>query len=294
MGKLVRCISDDGCVSVIACDTTDITAQAKSIHSTSNVCSAALGRTLTAAVMMGAMLKSPRDSITLKINGGGPAGTVMAVVDGALHIKGWMADPAVSLPLRADGHLDVGGAVGKDGFITVIKDLGLKEPFVGQVPIVSGEIAEDVTAYYAVSEQVPTVCGLGVLTSSHPDTYGQIITSGGYLIQLLPTADDGIITRVENGLKGLKSVTRMLTEGMTPLDICRAVLPEFRTEKLDEYSPVYRCDCSRERVERALISTGKQALREMAAEGDTELKCHFCGRTYHFGPADLNRLIAGL
>ena len=294
MGKLVRCISDDGCVSVIACDTTDITERARDIHSTTNVCSAALGRTLTAAVMMGAMLKNPRDSITVKINGGGSAGSVMAVVDGDLHIKGWIADPSADAPLKPNGHLDVGGVVGNNGFITVIKDLGLKEPFVGQVPLVSGEIAEDVTAYYAVSEQVPTVCGLGVLASSHNDSYGRIITSGGYMIQLLPTADDGIITRVEEGIRGLKSVTEMLVNGMEPIDICRAVLPGFNIEKLDEYSPVYRCDCSRERVERALISTGRQALTEMAADADTELKCHFCGKTYHFGPSDLEKLIAEL
>ncbi len=287
MGKLVRCISDDGCVSVIACDTTDIAARAHEIHSTSNVCSAALGRVLTGAVMMGAMLKSPSDSITLKISGGGEAGTVMAVVDGALHIKGWMANPAVALPLKENGHLDVGGAVGSDGFITVIKDLGLKEPFVGQVPLISGEIAEDITSYYAVSEQIPTVCGLGVLVSSHKDTCGQIIASGGYMIQLLPTADDGIITRVENGLAGLKSVTEMLTGGMTPLEICRAVLPGFEIGQLDEYDPVYRCDCSRERVERALISTGKQALTEMSRDDSTEVKCHFCGKTYDFTGEDL-------
>ena len=294
MGKLVRCISDDGCVSVIACDTTDIAARARAIHSTSNVCTAALGRTLTAAVMMGAMLKSPTDSITLKLAGGGDAGTVMAVVDGALHIKGWMANPAVELPLKENGHLDVGGAVGSDGFITVIKDLGLKEPFIGQVPLVSGEIAEDVTSYYAVSEQVPTVCGLGVLVSSHKETYGQVITSGGYMIQLLPTADDSIITRVEKGLSGLKSVTEMLTEGMPPLDICRAVLPEFNIEQLDEYDPVYHCDCSRERVERALISTGKQSLVEMSRDGAAEVKCHFCGKNYTFTGEELLALADNL
>ena len=287
MGKLVRCISDDGCVSVIACDTTDIAVRAHEIHSTSNVCSAALGRALTAAVMMGAMLKSPSDSITLKLAGGGEAGTVMAVTDGALHIKGWMANPSVDLPLKENGHLDVGGAVGRDGFITVIKDLGLRAPFIGQVPLVSGEIAEDVTSYYAVSEQVPTVCGLGVLVSSHQDTYGQIITSGGYMIQLLPTADDGIITKVEKGLAGLKSVTEMLTGGMTPLEICKAVLPEFEVGQLDEYDPVYHCDCSRERVERALISTGKQALIEMSRDDSTEIKCHFCGKSYRFTGGEL-------
>lgn len=287
MGKIVRYISTDGCVVVLASDTTDICETARQYQKSSKVCTAALGRTLTAAGLMGISLKNDSDSVTIRINGGGPAGSVIAVSDALGNVRGYVMDPHVELPLNEKGKLDVGGAVGKDGFISVIKDVGLKEPSVGQVPLVSGEIAEDVTSYYAVSEQIPSVCALGVLVN--PDL--SVAVAGGFLIQLLPTADDEIITKVEKGLEGIASVTKMMADGLTPDDICKKVLPEFELDKLGEYETEYRCNCSLERVERALISTGKEALEEMARDETTEVQCHFCPKTYKFSSEDIKKLL---
>lgn len=287
MAHLVRCLSDDGCVLVIAADTTDISETARQIHNTSKVCTAALGRALTGASFMGIMLKGNDSSVTLRFNGGGPAGSVIAVADMYGNVRGYVMNPDVTLPLNEKGKLDVGGAVGTDGFLTVIKDIGMKEPFVGQIPLVSGEIAEDLTSYYAISEQIPSVCALGVLVN--PDL--TVAVSGGFLIQLLPTADDTIIEKVERGLKGLPSVTTMLAEGLTPEEISKKVLPEFNVEVLDTSECSYKCNCSRERVEKAIISVGKDELREMAKDEVTEVKCHFCPEVYKFSSDDINSLI---
>ena len=198
MKNLIRMISDDGQLAIMAVDSTNIVTEMHRIHNTSKVCSAALGRLLTAASLMGSMLKSAEDSITVKINGNGPCGTVLAVSDSLGNVRGYIGDASVELPLNEKGKLDVRGAVGTDGTLTVIKDMGLKEPYVGQIPIVSGEIAEDITAYYATSEQTPTVCALGVLVD--PDTKN-IICSGGFLIQLLPFAEDAIIDKFGTNAK---------------------------------------------------------------------------------------------
>lgn len=287
MGKLVRCISEDGTLLIMACDTTDIVQKAYEIHNTSKVCTAALGRLLTGAAMMGSMLKGKNDTLTLKINGGGPAGSVLAVADSDCHVKGYIVDGNVELPLNSKGKLDVGGAVGKNGFITVIKDLGLKEPFVGQVPIISGEIAEDITSYFAVSEQTPSVCGLGVLVAQDKS----VITAGGFLIQLLPTAMDDTIDMVEKDIQGISSVTKMLVDGMSPEEICKTVLPSFNIEVLDTMYPTYKCDCSRERVEQALISAGPAELTDMANDENTEVKCQFCNGVYNFSSKDILELV---
>lgn len=287
MAHIVRCISDDGCVVVLAADTTDIAETARQYKRSSKVCTAALGRLMTGASLMGVMLKGEDSSVTLRINGNGPAGSVIAVADKHGNVRGYMMDPHVELPLNEKGKLDVGGAVGKDGFLTVIKDVGLKEPSMGQVPLVSGEIAEDITSYYAMSEQIPTVCALGVLVNKDLS----VACSGGFLIQLLPTADDEIITRIEKGLEGLRPVTSMLVDGMTPFDICKAVLPDFNIEILDECDCGYRCNCSRERVEQALITTGRDALKEMMQDEVTEVKCHFCPSVYRFSPEDIKNLL---
>lgn len=287
MAHLVRSISDDGCVLVVAADTTDISEEARLIHKTSKVCTAALGRTLTAASFMGVMLKGKDSSVTLRFNGGGPAGSVIAVSDPDGNVRGYVMNPDVNLPLNSKGKLDVGGAVGTDGFLTVVKDIGMKEPFVGQIPLVSGEIAEDITSYYAISEQIPSVCALGVLVN--PDL--SVAVSGGFLIQLLPTADDTIIEKVEKGLNGLPSVTTMLAEGLTPEDICKKVLPEFNVDVLDSTECTYKCNCSRDRVEKAIISVGKEELKEMAKDEVTEVKCHFCPNVYRFTSDDINNLI---
>ncbi len=279
MNNLVRMISDDGSLSVIAVDSTNITTEMRRIHSTSKVCSAALGRLLTASSLMGSMLKGKLDSITVRIDGNGPCGAVLGVSDSSGNVKGCIGNANVSLPLNGKGKLDVKGAVGTDGSLTVIKDLGLKEPYIGQVPIVSGEIAEDITSYFAVSEQTPTVCALGVLVD--PDTEN-IICSGGFLIQLLPCALDSTAELVEKDIERIKPVTTMLFNKMTPEEICRAVLPSFTLEKLDEAKVCYRCTCSEERVRKALISTGKAGLSEMAQDEVTEVVCNFCNKKYRF------------
>ena len=287
MANSIRCITDDGCVVALAMDSTAIVETARQYNRSSKVCTAALGRLLTASSLMGVMLKGDDDSVTVRINGKGPAGSVIAVSDSSGNCRGYIMNPHVELPLNAKGKLDVGGAVGTDGYLSVIKDLGYKDPVVGQVPIVSGEIAEDITSYYAVSEQVPTVCALGVLVN--PDL--SVAAAGGFLIQLLPTADDSVIDRVENGLKGLPAVTTMLAEGLTPLELIRKALPDFNVEVLDERDCEYRCNCSRERVERALISSGVDALEEMARDEVTEVRCNFCPSVYRFSSDEIKEIL---
>lgn len=288
MGKLVRLISRDGDLTVIATDSTDIVCEAHRIHGTTNVCSAALGRLLTAASLMGATLKGDDNSLTLRISGNGPAGSVIAVSDYKGNVRGYISNPAVSLPLNEKGKLDVAGAVGADGTLTVMKDLGMKEPYIGQIPIVSGEIAEDITSYFAVSEQIPSVCALGVLCA--PKT-GEIITAGGFLIQLLPTATDETIDKVEKSLSGIPSVTRMLTDGLSATEIAEKVLPGFTLEVLDESETEYRCNCSKKRVETALISMGADELKKMSEDETTEVCCHFCDKKYTFSSDEIRRIL---
>lgn len=288
MGKLVRMISVEGDLCCMATDSTDIVREAHEIHATTNVCSAALGRLMTAASLMGSSLKGEDNSVTLRLNGNGPAGSVIAVSDYEGNVRGYISNPSASLPLNAKGKLDVAGAVGTDGSLTVMKDLGLKEPYIGQIPLVSGEIAEDVTSYFALSEQIPSVCALGVLCA--PDTK-EIITAGGFLIQLLPTATEETIDRVERGLADIPSVTAMLTQCFTPEAICRRVLPEFELELLDEAETAYKCNCSKSRVEKALISLGVDELEKMAEDENTEVCCHFCDKKYNFSSADIRGII---
>lgn len=286
MSELVRMISTDGTLTVIAIDSTDIINRMEWIHRTSAVTSAALGRLLTAASMMGAVLKGKDNSITLRLNGGGPAGSVIAVSDSEGNVRGYVANPIVEIPLNEKGKLDVAGAVGKDGTLTVVKDLGMNEPYVGQVPIVTGEIAEDLTSYFAISEQLPSVCALGVLVN--PDL--TIQAAGGFIIQLLPTAMDDTIDKVEECIKDIAPVTKMLTSGMSAEDICRSVLKGFDLEILDTSNPEYRCNCSRERVSKALLTIGKEGLLEMAQDKKTEVSCHFCEKKYRFNQKEILEL----
>lgn len=287
MDKLVRCISDDGTLIMMAADTTDMVEAAQEIHQPSAVVSAALGRLLTAASLMGSMLKGEDDSITLRLSGGGPVGSIIAVSDSSGNTRGYVSNPIVEIPLNIKGKLDVAGAVGKDGTLTVMKDLGLKEPYVGQIPIVSGEIAEDITSYYAISEQTPSVCALGVLVN--PDL--TIKAAGGFIIQLLPTAFDDTIDAVERCIQDIPPVTKMLSDGMTPEEICKSVLKEFNLEVLDSSKPEYKCNCSKERVKKALISTGREALEEMSQDENTEVTCHFCNKAYNFSSEEIKKLI---
>lgn len=287
MGKAIRCISLDGTLTVMAVNSTDIVEKAQQIHKTSAVCSAALGRLLTAASLMGMVLKGRDDSVTLRLRGDGPAGTVMGVSDSSGNVRGYVQQSVVEIPLNEKGKLDVAGAVGKNGFLTVIKDLGMKEPYVGQSPIVSGEIAEDVTAYFSTSEQTPTVCALGVLVN--PDL--SIKAAGGLIIQLLPTALDDTIDKVEECIKDLEPISSLIDKGMSPEEICRHALKLFDLDVLDSSEPEYKCYCSKERVEGALISTGKSELEDMMKDEKTEVCCQFCDKKYTFTPNDIKKLI---
>lgn len=289
MANLIRGLSENGGVVFCGVDSTDIVRRAEQLHTTSATCSAALGRLLTGASLMGAMLKDDRDQITLRVSGGGPAGVVIACTDGTGNVKGCIDNPLVELPPKANGHLDVGGAVGTDGVLTVIRDNKLqKEPTIGQVPLVSGEIAEDITSYYAVSEQVPTVCALGVLV----DKDLTILCAGGYLLQLLPGATDEEITRLEQNIAAMPSVTEMLRAGKTPKDMMELAMAGFDPEVLDQRQVEYRCDCSTQRTREMLLSLGRKELEKMRDEDPRcEVVCHFCHTKYEF---DLNQLLAEL
>ena len=278
MGNMIRGISENGGVIFCGVDSTSMVRTMEQIHKTSAVTSAALGRLLTAASIMGIMLKNSKDSITLRVNGGGPAGTVLAVADGLGCVKGYVENPIVEIPLREDGKLNVGAAVGRDGTLSIVRDLGLKEPYVGQIPLVSGEIAEDITSYYAISEQIPTVYALGVLVA--PDL--TISCAGGYLLQLLPGATEEEISMLERNIAKVPSVTNLLQDGKTMKDIMEMVMEGFDPQVLDEYDVEYNCNCSKERVERALLSMGKAELEKLAQEEKTvEVNCQFCDKKYH-------------
>ncbi len=287
MGILVRSISSDGTVIMMASDTTDIVAEAQRVHGTSKVCTAALGRLMTGASFMGQMMKEEKGSITLRINGGGPSGSVIAVSDSLGNVKGYVMNPSVDLPLKENGKLDVSGAVGTDGYLAVMKDFGTGDPYTGQIPITTGEIAEDITSYYAMSEQIPTVCALGVLVN--PDK--SVACAGGFIIQLLPAADDDTITAVEECISKVRSVTAMLSEGLTPEDICKTVLSSFEMEILDEFDISFKCDCNRKKVEKALLSAGAAELDDMSKDPVTSVKCQFCGERYDFSSEDIRRLL---
>lgn len=287
MAKIVRTLSSDGSVMACAIDSTDMIAEMEQIHKTSAVVTAALGRLTTAASIMGAMLKNSTDSLTLRMDGHGATGVLIAVADSKGNVKSYVSNPVVEIPLNQYGKLDVKGAVGTDGTLSVIKDIGLKEPYSGQIPIVSGEIAEDITQYYAVSEQTPTVCGLGVLVN--PDL--TVKAAGGYLVQLLPFADEACIDVIEANLKTLPPVSSMYAEGITPEEVCEKLLHGLQPEVLDRFDAAYKCDCSRERVEKALLSLGAAELEQMEAEQEqVEVSCHFCNKNYYFTRQDLKKM----
>ena len=283
--NMLRGISENGGIVFYGVDSTEIVREMERLHKTSAVTTAALGRLLTAASMMGIMLKSTRDSVTIQIRGGGPAGRLLAVSDGTGNVKGYVENPVVELPPREDGHLDVGTAVGRDGTLDVIRDLGMREPYIGQVPLTSGEIAEDITSYFAISEQVPTVCALGVLV----DTDLSVRCAGGFIVQLLPGATEQEIDLLEQNIKAMPSVTAMLEQGKTVRDMLDMALQGFRPDILDSYHVTYRCDCSRERVEDMLRSLGRKEVEKLRDEDPiAEVNCQFCDKTYK---VDLNELL---
>ena len=288
MDKLVRAISHDGSVKAVAVSTQDLTEKARNIQKTLPAATAALGRTLAAASMMGSAFKEDAASLTLQIKGGGPLGTVLAVSDSQGCVRGYVQNPQVDLPLREDGKLDVGRAVGSDGTLTVIRDLRMKEPYTGSVGLLSGEIAEDLAAYFVESEQVPTACALGVLVERDQS----VRAAGGYLIQLLPGAGEDVIARVEGGVLAAGPVTTLLDQNPDPETLLRTVLSDFDVEILETSPIAYKCYCSRDRVERALISMGVEELEDMLAQqGGCELGCQFCDKVYRYSAGELQALI---
>jgi molecular chaperone Hsp33 len=291
MAKLVRAISDMGGVVISVIDSTDIVKRMEEIHETSAVVSAALGRLLTASQLMASNLKSVDDSITLRIKADGPIGLLTVGCDGRGNCKGYVENNIVELALRPDGKLDVGSAVGRDGYLYVVKDIGLKEPYVGSIPLESGEIAEDITAYYAYSEQIPTVCALGVLVN--PDL--TIKRAGGYLLQLLPGATEEEITMLENNIANVPSITSFFESDKTVYDVVDTVLEGFNPNILDESEVHYHCDCNRSRVEKALISIGIKDLEMLRDEEEQiEMGCQYCDAKYYFTKKDLDNMIKTL
>lgn len=287
--QIIRAITTDGAVMAAAISARDLVEQARQIHRTLPVATAALGRSLMAASLMGNQLKGEQDTVSLQFKGGGPLGAITCVADSSGNVRGYVDHPHIDLMEKFPGKLDVGWAVGTDGTLTVIKDLGLKEPYIGSVPLVSGEIAEDVTSYFAISEQFPTACALGVLI----DRDQSVSAAGGYLIQLLPGADEGTIDRVEAGVKAFGSVTPHLQSGMTAEEMLNTILSAFQVEMLDRAPVAYRCTCTRERYAAALLSLGREDLEELSAQPEgIEMQCHFCGKKYKFTDNELKAVLA--
>jgi len=285
---IIRAVTDDGSIRAFACYTKDIVNEAFRHHRTSPVATAALGRVLTASAMMGAMLKGEKDTVSIQLTGNGPLGRVLAVSDSKSNVKGYVANPVVDMPLNTNGKLNVGAAVGTDGFLTVINDIGMKEPYIGKIPLVTGEIGDDLTKYFAVSEQVPSAVGLGVLV----DTDYTAKTAGGFIIQVMPEATDDDISRLEENLNQVKSVTSLFEEGKSPEDILKILLFGFEYHITDTLDTKYFCNCTRERVEKALISLGAKEIEKIIEEdGKAELSCHFCSNKYEFSEGDLRALV---
>lgn len=287
--EIVRAITADGLVKAVAVTGRDIVERARIIHRLLPMGTAALGRALLGASMMGDMLKEEKGALTLQIKGGGPLGTILAVSDCEGNVRGYVQNPQVELMEQHPGKLDVGRAVGLDGTLTVIKDIGLKEPYVGSIGLFSGEIADDLAMYFVESEQIPTACALGVLVGLDQS----VTAAGGYIIQLLPGASEDMITKIEAGVHGMGTVSSALAGGLDGEGLLRTVLAGFQLEILEKHPVEYRCYCSRERVSRALISMGRRDLTDLIQEqGQAELTCQFCDRVYHFSRGELEQLLA--
>ena len=284
MSYILRGTSKNHGIRIFAADTTSMVEEARRLHNTSPVASAALGRALTASSIMGIMMKGDNDKLTLSINGKGPLGTIVCVADSKGTVKGYVSNPLVDIPSRADGKLDVGSAVGINGLVTIIKDMGMKEPYTGQYPLVNGEIAEDLTAYYAYSEQQPSAIALGVLV----DVDYSIKAAGGFIVQLMPEAEEKDIDILEKNLSQITSVSHLIDDGKTPEDLINLVLKDLEPMIYEKIPVSYKCDCSRERIEKALISIGEKDLDEIIKEDKlAEISCHFCNTVYHFNEAEL-------
>ena len=287
--EIVRAITGDGLVKAAAITGRDLVERARNIHKLLPMATAALGRTLLGASLMGDMLKEEKGALTLQIKGGGPLGTILAVSDWEGNVRGYVQNPHVALMEQRPGKLDVGAAVGVDGTLTVIKDIGLKEPYVGSIGLFSGEIAEDLAMYFAESEQIPTACALGVLVGLDQS----LTAAGGYLIQLLPGAGEDMIAKIEAGVRAMGPVSSALAGGLDGEGLLRGVLNGFNLEILEKHPVEYRCCCSRDRVSRALISMGRKELTQLIQEqGQAELTCQFCDQVYRFSQTELEQLLA--
>ncbi len=286
---LVRAYAADGFVRAFAASVKEIVSFAKEAHGTSPVCTAALGRLLAAGSMMGSMMKGHADVLTLLVRCDGPIGGLCVTADSEGNVKGYVNEPLVLLPAKPNHHFDVGGALGK-GILSVIRDLGLKEPYVGEVELQTGEIAEDLTYYFASSEQTPSVVGLGVLMNKD----NTVAQAGGFIIQLMPDCPDEVITALEQNIKNIPSVTEMLDAGMSPVDILNRTLSGLNPEVTDTLSPKYLCNCSKERYAKGLMSLGKKDLDSLIrGEEDIEVVCRFCGKKYTFSADDLREMRDG-
>ena len=284
---MIRATAANDSIRAFAATTRQMVEDARQAHDTTPVCTAALGRLLTGGVMIGSMLKEDKALVTIQIHGDGPAGGLTVTADSHFHAKGYVNNPHVQIPLKANGKLDVSGAVGQ-GTMTVIRDLGLKEPFSGTINMPSGEIAEDLTYYFAESEQVPSSVALGVLV----DRDWSVKQAGGFIIQLLPATPDEVIDSLEKKLANVASITTMLEAGMTPEDILQELLGEFGLDIMEKNEVSFQCNCSTERIEKALISIGPKDIQEMIDDGEPiEVGCQFCGKKYRFEIPDLQRIL---
>ncbi len=284
---IVRAMAADSQIRAFAITSRELVEQARQIHNTSPVATAALGRTLSAGAMMGASMKGEKDLLTIQIRGDGPLGGIVVTADSGANVKGYVHEPAVLIPANAKGKLDVAGAVGK-GMLQVIKDLGMKEPYVGQTTLQTGEIAEDLTYYFATSEQIPSSVGLGVLLN-RDNTVRQ---AGGFLIQLMPYTEEKVIETLESRLSGLHSVTELLDRGLSPEELLEELLGDLGLVVSDTLPAAFSCNCSKERVEKAIVSIGSKEIREMVQEGEpVEVKCHFCSRAYVFSVEELKEIL---
>lgn len=285
---LIRAIDQSGSIRLFAATTTNLVEEAHRIHNTSPTVTAALGRTLTISAMMGKMMKNEQDLLTLKINGNGPAGTIVAVANNKGEVKGVVSNPKADLPTRNDGKLDVGGIVGDNGTLTVIMDLGMKEPYVGQTSLVTGEIAEDIANYYVISEQTPSVVSLGVLV----DKDISCKAAGGFMIQVLPNTKEEDIAKIEKALENIEPVSTMIDKGMKPEDIMNKVLGEFEMEILEQSDLKYDCNCNREKIESVIRSLGRKEIEDIIEEDQqAEVVCHFCNTKYQFNEEQLKKFI---
>jgi len=288
MTYLIRGIDKDITFRFFAVDTTQVVEKAREYHQSSPVATAALGRLLTAGLMVGATLKNQEDKVTLRVNGGGPLGTLIVTANNEGHVKGYVANPKAEVPIRSDGKLDVGSVVGQDGMLQMIKDMGLKEPYSGSSPLVSGEIGDDLASYYFFSEQQPTVVGVGVLV----DKDRTVKSAGGFMLQLMPNLNDDEIKKIEGTIGQIEGISNYFEKEEDIETIVKQLLPDFELTITEKTPVAYKCDCSRKRMEEVLISLGEQELEEiLKMENKAEISCHFCNKKYLFGENELRSML---